>query len=73
MMIGNLIGALVGKKVASHTAGMSETGGLVAGLAATTLLKRAGPVGLIMVLAGGYAIKHHLDRKNGGASRARRY
>lgn len=65
-MIGKIIGALAGKKLAERTSGMSGTGGLVAGIAASSLLKRVGPLGLAAAMAGGYLIKRKRDRKPTG-------
>ena len=68
-MIGKIIGALAGKRIAERTSGGNGAGGLVMGVAATSLLKRAGPFGLVAALAG-YLLKRRRDRENlpnGGA------
>ncbi|HUD92233.1 hypothetical protein [Sphingobium sp.] len=64
-MIGKIVGALAGKKLAGRTPGMSATGGLVLGAAATSLLKRVGPFGLAAALVGSYLIKRNHVRKAG--------
>jgi uncharacterized membrane protein len=61
-MLGKLIGAIVGQKAAKHVAGVSGTGGALLGVAATTVLRRLGPLGLAAVAAGGYALKRHRDK-----------
>jgi hypothetical protein len=67
-MIGKIIGALAGKKLAERTSGMSGTGGVIAGVAASSLLKRVGPLGLVAALAGGYLFKRSRDHKMAGSS-----
>lgn len=72
-MIGKIVGAFAGKKLAERSSGVSGTGGLVMGAAATSILKRVGPLGLIAALAGGYVIKRQLDQKSPPYGRASKY
>lgn len=61
-MIGKIIGALAGEKLAKRS-GISGTGGALLGAGAATLLRRLGPVGLIAAAVGGYALKKHRDKQ----------
>ncbi|WP_121117385.1 hypothetical protein [Croceibacterium ferulae] len=55
-MIGKMIGAAVGARVAEKArGGIGGTGGALVGALAVPLLRRLGPVGLITVALGGYA------------------
>ena len=63
-MIGKIIGALAGKKLAQRTSGMSGASGLVAGVAATSLLRRVGPLGLVAALAASYLVKRRRDQNH---------
>ncbi|MFT4055753.1 MAG: hypothetical protein QM681_14715 [Novosphingobium sp.] len=51
-MFGKVLGAIAGSQVAQPVHG---AGGAVLGVAATSLLRRFGPVGLIAAGVGGYA------------------
>lgn len=62
-MIGKLIGALIGKRASRHVSGIDETGGALLGAAAVPVAKRLGALGMIVVAAGGYALKRHLDKE----------
>lgn len=62
-MIGKIIAAVAGKKVADQTSSIGGTGGALLGVAAATLARRLGPVGLVAMAAGGYALKRHLDKR----------
>ena len=61
-MIGKLIGAMVGARVAERARGVSGPGGAILGAVAVPLARRLGPVGLVAVALGGYAAKR-LARK----------
>lgn len=71
-MIGKIIGALAGKRMAEHTSGLSGPSGLVMGVAAASLLKRAGPIGLVATLAGSYLLNRRRDQKTAATGRSRR-
>lgn len=63
-MIGKIIGAVAGKRIAERAGGGSGAGGALLGVGAVTLLRRLGPVGLIAAAAGGYALKKHRDKQH---------
>lgn len=57
-MIGKIIGAAVGAKVAERTrGGLGGPGGALLGMVAVPLARRLGPVGIAAVAIGGYAAK----------------
>lgn len=57
-MIGKIIGAAIGAKVAERTrGGLGPTGGALLGTAAVAVARRLGPVGWVAVALGGYAAK----------------
>jgi len=62
-MIGKLIGAMAGAKLADNVRGVSGPGGALLGVGAAALARRLGPVGLIATLAGGYAFKRYRDKR----------
>lgn len=62
-MIGKIVGAIAGSQVAKHVRGIDGTGGAVLGVAATAVLRRMGPVGLVATAVGGYALKKYADRR----------
>ncbi|MBT0668635.1 hypothetical protein HT136_09670 [Novosphingobium profundi] len=68
-MIGKIIGAVIGRHAAKNIDGITGTSGTIIGIAAPTLLKRMGPIGLITLAAGGYFYKKHSERRE--ARRAR--
>jgi hypothetical protein len=65
-MIGKIIGAIAGSRVAKHTSGVSEPFGAVAGVATASVLRRMSLPAMIALAAGGYAAKKLLDRKQTG-------
>lgn len=62
-MLGKILGAVAGSQVAQHVRGIDGTGGAVLGVAATSVLRRLGPVGLVAAAVGGYALKKHLEKR----------
>lgn len=63
-MIGKLIGAWAGAKVAERTrGGTSGPGGALMGAAAVAMARRLGPVGMIAAAAGGYALKRYSEKR----------
>lgn len=62
-MLGKIIGAVAGERIAKHVSGINGTGGALLGAGAATLVRRLGPVGLIVAAAGGYALKKYLDKR----------
>lgn len=62
-MIGKLIGAFVGDKIAKQTSGVSGASGAVMGVAATTLLRRMSLPAILAIGAGGYLAKKAVDKQ----------
>jgi uncharacterized membrane protein YebE (DUF533 family) len=67
-MIGKLIGALVGREI-DRRDGRGGMKGALLGAASAGILRRAGPVGLL--LGGAWVAKKALDRRKAGRARAR--
>ena len=63
-MFGKILGGIVGAKAAEQVSGVGGTGGALLGVGAAALVKRLGPVGLIVALAGGYAFKRYKDKQD---------
>ena len=62
-MIGNIIGAIAGAKAAkSEPGGLGGTGGALLGAAVPMVLRRFGPLGLVVAAVGGYAVKRYMDK-----------
>jgi hypothetical protein len=62
-MIGKIVGAMAGAKMANSVrGGLGGPGGALLGAGAASVAKRLGPVGLIAALAGGYFLKRHYDQ-----------
>jgi len=64
-MLGKIIGAIVGSKVAKNARGVSEPGGALLGAAAVAAVRRFGLPGIIAAAAGGYALKRYSERNQG--------
>jgi hypothetical protein len=62
-MIGKLIGAVAGKRMARHVSGVGGTTGALLGAGAPFALRRMGPVGLLAAVAGGYALKRYSRKR----------
>lgn len=62
-MLGKIIGAVAGRRVARHIGGIGGPGGALLGIGAATLLRRMGPAGLIAATVGSYVIKRHFDKQ----------
>lgn len=62
-MIGKIVSAMVGKKIAERTPGMSEGGGALLGVAAATVLRRMGPVGFVAAAAGGWLATRYMAKR----------
>ncbi len=65
-MIGKIIGAIAGSKIAQHTSGMSSPFGAAAGVLTATALRRVSLPGLVALAAGGYFAKKMMDKKPTG-------
>lgn len=61
-MIGKLIGAVAGERIAQHIGGINGTGGALLGAVAPMVLRRLGPVGFIAAAVGSYALKRYYDK-----------
>jgi hypothetical protein len=62
-MIGKVIGAMAGERLAKQLGGISGPGGALLGVGAAAVLRRLGPVGMIGAAIGGYALKKYLERR----------
>ena len=62
-MIGKVIGAFVGDKLAKQTRGIGGPTGAALGVVATTLIGRLSLPGMIAVGAGGYLAKKLAERR----------
>ncbi len=63
-MIGKIIGAMVGAKMAEREpGGLKGPGGALLGIGAATLARRMSPLGLVALAAGGYAFKRYKDKQ----------
>lgn len=71
-MIGKIIGAMAGERIAKQVGGIGGPGGALLGVGAATLLRRLGPVGLITAAVGGYALKRYYEKREATAAPAPR-
>ncbi|MBX7496853.1 hypothetical protein K3172_13395 [Qipengyuania sp. 6B39] len=62
-MIGKVIGAFVGDKIAKQTSGVGGATGAALGVLATTVLRRMSLPAMIAIGAGGYVAKKMLDKR----------
>jgi hypothetical protein len=61
-MIGKIIGAVVGAKMAERErGGLNAPGGALLGIGTAALARRLGPMGMLAALAGGYIFKRYRD------------
>lgn len=63
-MIGKLIGAAIGNRIAKGAGGGGPVGALV-GAAAVTAARRLSPLTMIALAAGGYALKSYANKHKG--------
>lgn len=68
-MIGKILGAVVGAKVAESSGKIGSSGGAVVGLAASILVRRMSLPSLLALAAGGYAARRLSTRRNPGPHR----
>ncbi len=61
-MIGKMIGAFVGDKLAKQTKGMDGATGAVLGLVATAALRRMSLPVMVVLGVGGYVAKKYFDK-----------
>ncbi|ABC64567.1 hypothetical protein ELI_12375 [Erythrobacter litoralis HTCC2594] len=62
-MIGKMIGALVGGKLAQNARGIGGPTGAVIGAAVPMVLRRLSLPAMVAMGVGGYAVKKYMDRK----------
>ena len=63
-MIGKVIGAFVGDRIAKQTKGVGGATGAALGVVATTMLRRMSLPAMIALGAGGYVAKKFMDKKD---------
>lgn len=62
-MIGKVIGAFVGDRIARQTGGIGGAGGAALGVIATSVLRRMSLPGMIALGVGGYVAKRFIDSR----------
>lgn len=65
-MIGKVIGAFVGDKLAKQTRGLNGASGAALGVIATTVLRRMSLPAMLAIAAGGFAAKKLSERGGPG-------
>lgn len=63
-MIGKIIGAFVGDRLAQRTSAIGGAGGAALGVVATTVLRRMSLPAMVALGVGGYVAKRVLDKKH---------
>ncbi|MFN2099875.1 hypothetical protein [Altererythrobacter sp. MF3-039] len=63
-MIGKVIGAFVGDKVAKQTTSIGGPTGAALGVLATSVIARMSIPAMVVLGAGGYAVKKYLDKQD---------
>jgi hypothetical protein len=66
-MIGKLVSAAIGERIAREMQGGNQVVGALAGAVALPLIRRLGPIRLLALASGAYAIKY-LSEKSRSAS-----
>ena len=69
-MIGKVIGAFVGDRLAKQTGGIGGASGAALGVVATTVLRRMSLPTMLALGVGGYVAKRVLDKREEGSDRA---
>ena len=69
-MIGKIIGAFVGDRVARETSSMGGASGAALGVVAAAALRRMSLPAMLALAAGGLAAKALSDRKHSGGTKA---
>lgn len=62
-MIGKFISAMAGRQIAARTSGLSEGQGAIVGLAAATLMRRMGPMGIALAAGGGWMVSRYMKKR----------
>ncbi|MBX7483828.1 hypothetical protein [Qipengyuania qiaonensis] len=63
-MIGKIIGAFVGDRIAKQTSGVGGATGAAVGVVAATVLRRMSLPAMLALGAGGYLAKRYFDRQS---------
>ncbi|MFA7597273.1 MAG: hypothetical protein WCY92_13060 [Novosphingobium sp.] len=63
-MFGKIIGAIAGERAARHVSGVNGPMGAALGAGAVALARRFGPLGIVAVAAGGYALKRYREKQD---------
>lgn len=71
-MLGKIIGAVAGSKMAESTRGIGGTSGALLGIGAASLARRLSLPALIVMGAGGYLFKKHMDKKEAAEAESRK-
>ncbi|MAQ28759.1 MAG: hypothetical protein CL950_01995 [Erythrobacter sp.] len=66
-MIGKVIGAFVGDRLAKQTGGIGGASGAALGVVATTVLRRMSLPAMLALGVGGYVAKRVLDKREEGS------
>lgn len=61
-MIGKILGAVAGQRVAQNVSGVNGPAGALLGAGAVSVARRLGPIGLVVAGLGGYAFKRYRDK-----------
>lgn len=69
-MIGKIIGAVAGSKIAEKTSSISGPGGALLGMASVAVVRRLSLPALVALGAGGYAYKKYSERRTRKATTA---
>lgn len=70
-MFGKIIGAVAGSKMAGAARGVGGTGGAILGIGAASLARRMSIPALVVLGAGGYFFKKHMDKKDAAEAETR--
>lgn len=62
-MIGKIVSAAIGKRIAERTPGLSQGGGALLGVAAATAMRRLGPLGFAAAATGTWLVNRHLKKR----------
>ncbi len=71
-MIGKIIGAFAGSKIAQHSRGIGGPTGAVLGVGAAALARRLSVPALVAITAGGYFAKRYMDKQETAKPAAKR-
>ena len=71
-MIGKIIGAIAGSKLAENSRNIGGPTGALMGAGAATIARRLSLPALAAITVGGYLVKRHLDKESGDVKAAPR-